>query len=191
LDLILFLLVIQDKVSILQVVPIRVCFGELAHNRQTKSVKGHSVEDYIRSIGKMSLAIGTFDPGSTKIGQMEFRVTRMWTEYNKRDTPPNQVKPVLISVLWHIMVIALSGDNAIMQCTVIMIVLAVFHLLLPYKYIDSAYETAPFTLADTRLFIENTSIKLLTAPDGEILFVIFYTLTFTTHKKIAKTKLLG
>ena len=108
---------IQDKVPILQVFAIRVQSGELALNKQNKSVKGRSVEDYVRSIGQTSLAMGTSDPRYTDIGQMDFRLTRMWAAYNKKDPPPNRVKPVPISVLCHIIVIVLSGDNALMQCT--------------------------------------------------------------------------
>ena len=182
---------VQDKIPILQVFAIRVRSGELALNRQNKGVKGRSVEDYIRSIGQTSLAMGTPDPRYTDIGQMDFRLTRMWAAYNKKDPPPNRVKPVPITVLRHIMVIALSGDNTLIQCTADMIVLAFFFLLRPGEYTDSSSETTPFTLADAQLFIGDTRINLVTAPDGELLSATFCTLTFTTQKNGVKGEVIG
>ena len=182
---------VQDKVPILQVFAIRVRSGALALNKQNKGISGRSVEDYIRAVGQTSLALGSSDPRYTDIGQMDFRLTRMWAAYNKKDPPPNRVKPVPISVLRHIMVIAQAGNNELIQCTADMIVLAFFFLLRPGEYTDMSSESTPFKLADAQLFIGRTRINLITASEGEILSATFCTLTFTTQKNGVKGEVIG
>ena len=61
------------------------------------------------------------------------------------------------------MVIALAGNNNLMQGLAEMIVLEFYFLLQPSKSTDSASETTLFKLVDAQLFIGGTHINLITA----------------------------
>ena len=44
-------------------------------------------------------------------GNIDFRLTRMLKAYAKSDPPPNRVKPVPISIIRRIMVVASAGND--------------------------------------------------------------------------------
>ena len=49
-------------------------------------------------------------------GNIDFHLTQMIKAYAKSDPPPNQVKPVPITVVRRIMVVAATGDDPLQQC---------------------------------------------------------------------------
>ncbi len=61
-----------------------------------------------------------------------------------------------------------------------MIINAFFFLLRPGEYTDN--DGDPFRLEDVQLFIGNTRLPLMTAPESELRLARFASLTFTTQK---------
>lgn len=91
----------------------------------------------------------------------DFRLTQVWLLYSKIDPPLNQVKPVSILFLRHILVIENLGDSALLRTTADLIILAFFPILHHAEYIYSSSKTKNFTLYGNKVFIEHHRINFL------------------------------
>jgi hypothetical protein len=70
-----------------------------------------------------------------------------------------------------------------------MIILAFFFLLRPGEYTDN--DGDPFHLENVQLFIGDTRLPLMTAPEPELRLARFASLTFTTQKNGVRGKVIG
>ena len=125
-----------------------------------------------------------------KYGKRDFRLTRMYSAWKKKDPPPNRVKPVPVQVLRRIMVVAQHSDP-ITRATADMICLAFFFLLRPGEYTDSPSDSTPFRIADTQLFLGPRRLDLQTATEAQLLSATFATLTFTDQKNGVRGEVVG
>ena len=92
-----------------------------------------------------------------------FCLTHMGSTFLKEVPPPNRVRPVLITVLRHCIVIPRDMTTTLVLDVAGMIVLAFFFLLRPKKT-DTTY----FTFNDVHLFIGKRCINLTPRSDVEI-----------------------
>ncbi len=70
-----------------------------------------------------------------------------------------------------------------------MIIIAFFFLLRPGEYTDN--DGNPFRLEDVQLFIGDTHLPLMTAPESELRLARFASLTFTTQKNGVRCEVIG
>ena len=171
-----------DKVPILQVFLLRVRTGELA--AKGDPVRARTSEDYLRSVAQTHLSLGQIDPRHNSAGDIDFRIQRMLAAWKKADPPPSRVKPIPMSVIRRICLIAkhLPTNSFFLEAVADMIIIAFFYLLRPGEYTDSPSDTTPFTLGDVQLFVGPTRLNLDTATDEELLQARSASLTFTTQK---------
>jgi hypothetical protein len=98
-----------------------------------------------------------------------------------RKTPPHFDKPIPITVIRSIAVSAMSNVvDAAFHTASDMIIIAFFFLLRPGEYTDN--DGNPFRLEDAQLFIGDTRLPLMTAPESKLHLARFASLTFTCRK---------
>jgi hypothetical protein len=107
------------------------------------------------------------------------RTRKAW---GKQDPPPNQVKPILVCLLHCVLQLAIASKAAMRMAVADMIAIAFFFLLRPGEYTATFSETMPFCFQDVQLFLGDSPLNLITAPEGELLAANFATLTFTDKK---------
>ena len=120
---------VEDKIPILQVFLRRVRFGRCAADKH--QVKSRTAEEYIRSVAQTYLSLGAKDPRiNDGESDIDFRIRRMLNAYNKKDPPPNRVKPIPVQVIRRILLLAKNNptDKALVM-EADMIALAFFFLL--------------------------------------------------------------
>lgn len=117
----------------------------------------------------------------------------MLSAYKKEDPPPHRVKPVPVSVLRRIMVIAAASPDNEIAATADMIALGFFFLLRPGEYCISSTssDSKPFLMQDTALFQGERKLDFITATDNELLSATFGTLEFTTQKNSVRGEVVG
>ena len=124
---------------------------------------------------------------------MDFRLSRTWAAWKKQDPPPNRVKPIPISVIRRISIIAqhLDSSSTLLRAAADMIIIAFFYLLRPGEYTDSPSDTVPFTFEDVQLSIGQQRLNLLTCPLAELREARFASLTFTNQKNGVRGEVIG
>ena len=116
-------------------------------------VRARAAEEYVRSVAQAFLAMGSPDPRLDSSGSINFCLQRQIKTYTQANPPPNQVKPVPISVLCRIMMVAhATTDPALLLATADMICIAFFFLLRPGEYAHSPSDSTPFMLESVQLF---------------------------------------
>ncbi|KAL3822497.1 hypothetical protein ACHAXA_002515 [Cyclostephanos tholiformis] len=159
-----FLEAFQDKVPFLQIFAGRVYSGELADRENP--VKSRSAEDYVRHIAQTFLNMGAQDPRLDAAFHIDFRLQRTLRAWKQSDPAPLCVKPVPVPVIRHIAASATSAlASPTYQAASDMIILAFFFLLRPGKYTDN--DGDPFRLENVQLFIGDTRLPILSAPEEE------------------------
>jgi hypothetical protein len=183
-----FLEAFQDKVPFLQIFAGRVHSGELA--ARGNPVKSRSAEDYVRHVAQTFLNMGAKDPRLNSAFQINFRIQRTLRAWKQKDPAPLRVKPIPITVIRNIAVSATSDvvDSAFHAASD-MIIIAFFFLLRPGEYTDN--DGDPFRLEDVQLFIGDTRLPLMTAPESELRLARFASLTFTTQKNGVRGEVIG
>lgn len=137
------------------------------------------------TLPRHSYRLGPTAPVSTlctilTLSAMHTQTLKAW---KNSDPTPNQVKPIPISVICHMIAYLAQSTNASNTtfCAIAdMIIIALFFLLHPSKYTDN--DINPFCLEDVQLFIGDTCIQLLTAPTEQLNQACFASLTFTIQK---------
>ena len=120
----------------------------------------------------------------------------MVTAWKKEDPPPNRVKPVPVQVIRRIAFIAQHSNCPHQQAIADMIILAFFFLLRPGEYTDTSTATrnpdkAPFRLGDVQLFVGNTRLDILRAPEAVLWTATFGSLTFDDQKNSVCGEVIG
>ena len=90
---------IKYPIPFLQIFAHKVCTGFLAANH--KPIHKRSVEQYIRSVGKIFAAMGAPYPRLKTMGSINFRLGRQFVTYTKEDHPPGRVRPLPVSTPHH------------------------------------------------------------------------------------------
>ena len=147
-------------------------------------------EDYVLHIAQTFLNLGAPDPCLNSAFKIDFRIQRMLHTWSQTGPAPLRVKPIPVSVIKRITVMATSdviSDTFRAACN--MIIIAFFFLLRPGKYTDNTRD--PFCLADTQLFIGARHLDLSTAPTSELQVARFASLTFTSQKNGVRGEVIG
>jgi hypothetical protein len=134
--------------------------------------------------------MGAQDPRLNSAYEINFRLQQTLHAWKHTDPGPLCVKPIPITVIHRIVVLATSDvvDDTF-QAASDMIIIAFFFLLCTGEYTDNNKD--PFHLTDTQLFIGDTRILLLTAPASELCLAWFASLTFTSQKNGVRGKVIG
>ncbi|KAL3808781.1 hypothetical protein ACHAXA_011404 [Cyclostephanos tholiformis] len=178
----------QDKVPFLQIFAGRVHSGELA--ARGNPVKSRSAEDYVWHIAQTFLNMGAQDPRLDAAFHIDFRLQRTLRAWKQSDPAPLRVKPVPVTVIRHIAASATSAlASPTYQAASDMIILAFFFLLRPGEYTDN--DGDPFRLENVQLFIGDTRLPILAAPECELRLARFASLTFTTQKNGVRGEVIG
>jgi hypothetical protein len=182
---------VEDKIPILQVFLHRVRHGRCAADKH--QVKSRTAEEYIRSVAQTYLSLGAKDPRINKDeSEIDFRIRRMLSAYNKKDPPPNRVKPIPVQVIRRILLLAKNNptDKALVM-EADMIALAFFFLLRPGEYTATKSESTPFEFKDVQLWQGSLRLDLLTATNEELLAASFCSLTFDRQKNAQRGETIG
>ncbi|KAL3809642.1 hypothetical protein ACHAXA_003728, partial [Cyclostephanos tholiformis] len=178
----------QDKVPFLQIFAGRVHSGELA--ARGNPVKSRSAEDYVRHIAQTFLNMGTQDPRLDAAFHIDFCIQRTFRAWKQTDPAPLRVKPIPVTVIRHIAASATSAlASPTYQAASDMIILAFFFLLRPGEYTNN--DGDPFRLENVQLFIGDTRLPILVAPECELRLARFASLTFTTQKNGVRGEVIG
>ena len=179
----------QDKIPFLQIFAHRVRLGELAAHGNP--IKSRSVEDYVRHVAQTFLQVGAHDPRLNSAHSIDFRLQRTLKAWKTTDPAPLRVKPIPITVIRRIAVLAQTSasHDATYRAAADMIIMAFFFLLRPGEYTDN--NKTPFRLDDVQLFIGDTRIHLLTAPIEQLRQARFASLTFTNQKNGVRGEVIG
>jgi hypothetical protein len=134
--------------------------------------------------------MGAKDPRLNLAFQINFRIQWMLRAWKHTNPAPMQVKPIPITVIRWIAVLATANvvDDTF-RAAADMIVIAFFFLLRPGEYTDNKKD--PFQLADTQLFIGKRRLPILTALAAELCQARFALLTFTSQKNGVPGKVIG
>ncbi len=184
----LFLQTFNDKVPFLQIFAQQVHSGELA--ARGNPLRSRSAEDYLRHVAQTFLNLGADDPPLNSAFKIDFQLQWTLAAWKITDPAPLRVKPIPISVIRGIAVMATSdsGDDTY-RAAADMVIIAFFFLLRPGEYTDN--DKDPFRLTDTQLFIGDTRLQLLTAPAEELRRARFASLTFTSQKNGVRGEVIG
>ena len=115
----------------------------------------------------------------------------MLKTYAKADPPPNRVKPVPITVLRRIMMVAHATTDPALLAIADMICIAFFFLLRPGEYAHSPSDSTPFTFESVQLFRGGHRLDLPHATDAQILTSTFASLTFDNQKNGVRGEVIG
>ena len=88
---------IEDPIPFLQIFAKHVCAGLLS--AQGQPIKKRSVEQYLRSIGQIFSSVGADNPRQNLVGKLDFRLGSQLASYQKEDSPPTIVRPLLVSII--------------------------------------------------------------------------------------------
>jgi hypothetical protein len=183
-----FLQTFNNKVPFLQIFAQQVHSGELA--ARGNPLWSQSAEDYIQQVTQTFLNLGADNPRLNSVFKINFRLQRTLAAWKITDPAPLRVKPMPISVIRRIAVMATSDIGDDTYCAAAdMVIIAFFFLLRLGEYIDN--DKDPFRLTNTQLFIGDTRLQLLTAPAKEFCRARFASLTFTSQKNGVRGEVIG
>ena len=172
-----FLATVEDKVPVLHILAHRIRDGRA--RRSGQPVRAERICDEILTLAKGFTNMGLPDLRLTSYGDMDPRLTNLYTSYKNAYPTPHRVKPLLIQVLHRAQ--AISSSSAKDQVTIDMAWIAYFYLLRAGAHCK-APENAPLTLAVVTLLIGSTHLALLTATPADLNCATHSSLTFDTQK---------
>lgn len=180
---------VGSPVLLLQVFGQRYRTGQLAPSK--RPVKSRTVEGALRAVGQTFSSVGSLDPRLTASGKHEFRLRRQLTGYAKADSPPNRVKPIPVSVIYHMVTQANAHASPDSLAIADLIMIAFFFLMRPGEYTAPTGENTPFTLADIQFYVGARRVSASLATDEDLVHATFVTYTFTTQKNCVRNEVIG
>jgi hypothetical protein len=145
-----------DPIILLQVFAQRYQTGKIAPSKRV--TRSRTVEQAVRTVGQAFTGMGSPDPRLTANGSVEFCLARQLRSYSRANLPPNRVKPVPISVVYHAANIARQHGMAESLAVINMLGLAFFFLCRPGKYTAPTADNATFLLEDITLYVGNRRV---------------------------------
>jgi hypothetical protein len=171
----------------------RVRTGQLAADG--RPVRKRTVEQYLRSVAQIFASVGAPDPRHNSIGQTDFRLSRQFRAYDKKDPPPTRVRPVPLQLLIHLYagIALLPAATARQRAVADLAIMAFFFLLRPGEYCKSGPDTEshPFRLRDVTFGIGEASFNAASAPIARLLQADYVALYFTTQKNGVRGEAIG
>jgi hypothetical protein len=86
---------------------------------------------------------------------MEFRLACQMRGYSRADPPPDRVKPVPVSVIYHAANLARQHATTEALAVINMLCLAFFFLCRPGEYTALTADNATFRLEDVTIYVGN------------------------------------
>ena len=117
---------IKDPIPFLQIFSHKVLIGVLASNH--KPIHKQSVEQYIRSAGKIFVDVGDPDPRLNTMDAIKFRQGRQFATYTKKYPTPGRLRPLPVSIL-HCMDYIVQGGPPRIKTVAYLAWIAFFFLL--------------------------------------------------------------
>jgi hypothetical protein len=142
-------------------------------------------------VGQTFASVGALDPRLTTSGKHEFRLRRQLTGYAKADSPPNRVKPIPISVIYHCITRANAHGTVDSLAVADLVIIAFFFLMRPGEYTAPTGENTPFTLANIQFFVGARRVQAGVATDDDLVHATFVSYTFTTQKNCVRNEVIG
>jgi len=177
-----------DPIPALQLFAHRYRSGEIAPGGA--KVRGKAVGDAVRAVGQAFSSMGLPDPRLTPSGQIDIRLSRLLSSYNKQDNPPTRVKPIPLSVLQHAVRCARALNTPCHHALADMITLGFYFLLRPGEYANTSNpESYPFRMCDVHLFGNGARMSTQQLAAGSI--PNFVALEFTNQKNGVRGELIG
>ena len=132
--------------------------------------------------------MGAHDPRQTLTGDIDFRLSRLTTGWDKKDPPPARVKPAPVTFILYLLRLAYASTGTpspAQRALADVICIAFFFLLRPGEYCVGNDDTA-FTLGDTHLYVGSRKLDVSTCSDRELEAASSMRLHFTTQKNQRK-----
>jgi hypothetical protein len=185
-----FLRTCSDPVPIIQVFAQRYRDGRIAP--KGNPVRSGTVEDTVRALGQAFTHLGGPDIRKDVFGEINFRISRLFTCYKKEDSPPSRVNPVPIIIVMFILSHANSDPTIPEDRRAIadLICIAFYFFLRPGEYTGTTSDDAPFRLKDVELHFNDLALHTLQAPLSQLAAATTVSLTFTTQKNGNKGEVL-
>ena len=153
-----------------------------------------SVEQYLRSIGKVFATVGAINPRHSKLSQLDFRLGRKLATYAKQAPPPTRVCLIPVSIL-QALDSAYQGGTECQQAISDLAWIAFFFLPKPGEYCRGGADTAHhfFLLRDLHFFIGQHPFNAASpsASPSTRARADFISLLFTTQKNGVKGESIG
>jgi hypothetical protein len=125
--------------------------------------------------------LGAPDPRFNAFGQLDTRLTALYTAWRNEDPPPRRVKPIPIQILHHAHQRATHAGTPGSTTIIDLAWLGFFFLLRPGEYCACRTST-PLRLLDIKLLQGTQCIPHLTCPIAALQLATFVSLTFDTQK---------
>jgi hypothetical protein len=180
----------SDPVPIVQVFAQRYRDGRIAP--KGNPVRSGTVEDAVRAVGQAFTHLGAPDIRKDVFGEIDFRISRLFTCYKKEDSPPSRVKPVPIIIVMFLLSHA-NADTTIPEdrrAIADLICIAFYFLLRPGEYTGTTSDDTPFRLKDVTFHVNDLALDTLRAPVSQLQAATTVSLTFTTQKNGNKGEVL-
>jgi hypothetical protein len=180
----------SDPVPIVQVFAQRYRDGRIAP--KGNPVRSGTVEDAVRAVGQAFTHLGAPDIRKDVFGEIDFRISRLFTCYKKEDSPPSRVKPVPIIIVMFLLSHA-NADTTIPEdrrAIADLICIAFYFLLRPGEYTGTTSDDTPFRLKDVNFHVNDLALDTLRAPVSQLQAATTVSLTFTTQKNGNKGEVL-
>jgi hypothetical protein len=174
-----YLQALRDKIPILQVFALRYRTGEIS--KSGLPVRSGAVSDALLHVAQAFTRLGAPDPRFNAFGQLDSRLTSLYTAWRNADPPPRRVKPIPIQILHHAHHRATHAGTEASATIVDLAWLGFFFLLRPGEYC-ACRTSAPLRLVDIKLFQGTQCIPHLTCPIDALHLATFVSLTFDTQK---------
>ena len=181
---------IRDTIPFLQIFNHKVRTVVLAASH--KPIHKRSVEQYIHSVVKIFVAVGSPDPRLNNMGAIDFCLGRQLATYEKEDPDPGRVCPLPVSIL-HCMDSASNSGSPRDKAIADLAWIAFFFLLQPGEYCAGGTDTVstPFNLRDIQFFVGDQPTQATTASATTCADVTFVSLLFTAQNNGVKGESIG
>jgi hypothetical protein len=164
-----YLIDYADLVPLLQVFAECLRTGELAPSGFT--LRSHSVEDYVRSVGQEIASLGTLDPRLLANGKLELRLKNQLKGYSRQVPPPDRVKPIPMPLVAAAVQVAYTTPDPLLRATGDCGVICLFFLLRPGEHVKAApdSDTSLFRLCDVEFLLGHSCYNAATCEDLELI----------------------
>jgi hypothetical protein len=136
--------------------------------------------------------LGTDDPRYDSYGNIDFRLSRQYRSYVKKDKPPSRVKPLPITVVMAALQFACVSSPTIERESIAnMICIAFFFCLRPGEYTGTTTDDQAFSLDDVTLYLGDRRLHNDLSSDHELGAATSVTYLFTDQKNGDKGEIIA
>ena len=144
-------------------------------------------------MGQAFARVGALDPRLNHFGDVDVRLSSLFTAWKKADAPPSRVKPLPLQIVHGAYHVARLSPSPLAHAAADCMVIAFYFLLRPGEYAGTPKHADDdlFRLQDLGLWIGNRRLDVFTCPLPDLLAATFATLTFTSQKNGVRGETIG